>query len=927
MGGPASHRFGGNCLEVTVDGEVVEVPEGSTILEASRRAGKYVPTLCYHPQMDPVEKCRMCLVEVEGWPRRAPACFTKAHDGMVVATDTEALRASQRQNVELNLRDHDLTCWACEQDGMCGLQDVMYKLGIKEPRHGTLTPERRRPITKDNPFIQIDHNRCIMCAMCIKACDDVQVQGVLAIKGKGREALLLPKNNTFDDSGCVYCGQCVAVCPVEALQEVDAVGKGRDAEFEHIPVVCVYCGVGCRFDLATKGGQVIKIQTRAEYEPNGISTCVKGKFGYKFIADKRRLTVPLIKEDGKFREASWDEALDLIARRLGEVRDKYGGRAIGTLASSKCTNEENYVFQKWVRAALKTNTVDTCTRLCHSSSVAALRRALGSGAATGNIPDIQASDVLLISGSDTTVSHPVIGTRIKQAAKAGCKLVVVDPRRVEIATYAHLYLQPKPSTDIAWLNGLLHVIIRDGLVDQAFVDSRTEGFEAVKEAVKEYTPEKVESVTGIPAADLEEAARVYGQAKNATIFWSMGLSQSTHGVDNVLAVINLALACGQFGRPGAGLHPLRGQNNVQGASDFGALPDTFPDYQDVTKQANWEKFEKAWGVPLDRQLGLKSTQMLDAMNEGKLRAMYIMGENPLLSDADLDHSRKAYKKLDFMAVQDIFMTETAELADVVLPAAAWGEKEGTFSNTERRVQITRGGLPPPGQARLDWQIISDISTRMGYPMEFAGAEEIFNEAVTLMPQLAGMSYPRLEEAGLLWPCPTPGHPGTPNLYEDSFPVGRGKFVPVKHRLGVEVPDRQYPLVYTTGRTLFQWHTGSVTRKTDLELAASEPVAEINAADAVAADVRDGDWVWVETRRGKIKCRAALTDKVPEGVVFVPFHYSEAAANQLTPTYSDPVSGIPDFKFSAARIKLAERGEAGRKVWGWERMAHESRAKG
>jgi formate dehydrogenase alpha subunit len=914
-------------MKVNVDGIAVEVPEGTTILQAAKKAGKYVPTLCYHPQMDPVEKCRMCLVEVEGWPRRAPACFTKAHDGMEVRTDTEAIRASQRQNVELNLRDHDLTCWACEQDGMCDLQDVMYKLGIKEPKFGTLTPDRRKPVTKDNPFIQIDHNRCIMCNMCIKACDDIQVQNVLTVKGKGREAMILPKNSTFDDSGCTYCGHCVSVCPVEALQEVDAVGKGRDAEFEHIPVVCIYCGVGCRFDLATKNGQVIKVQTREEYQPLGVSTCVKGKFGYKFIGDKRRLTTPLIKENGAFREASWDEALDLVARRLGEIRDKHGGRSIGTLASSKCTNEENYVFQKWVRAVLKTNTVDTCTRLCHSSSVAALRKSLGSGASTGNTPDIQASDVLIITGSDTTVSHPVIGTRIKQAAKNGCKLIVVDPRRVEIATYAHMYLQPRPSTDIAWLNGMLHVIIRDGLVNQAFIDARTEGFEAVKESVKEYTPEKVESVTGIPAKDLEEAARAFGHAKNATIFWSMGLSQSTHGVDNILAVINLALACGQFGRPGAGLHPLRGQNNVQGSSDFGALPNTFPDYQNVNEEANWKKFEEAWGVPLDHALGLKSTQMVEAMLDGKLKAMYIMGENPLLSDAHLEHTRKAFEKLEFMAVQDIFMTETAELADVVFPAAAWGEKEGTYSNTERRVQITRGGLPIPGKARLDWKILCELSSRMGYPMAYENAEQIFDEAVKLMPQMAGMSYKRIADVGLMWPCPTPDHPGTPNLYAETFPVGRGKFVPVKHRLGIEVPDVDFPLVFTTGRSLFHWHTGSVTRKTDLELAASEAVAEVNEVDAVAADVADGDWVWVETRRGKIKCRAAVTDKVPEGVVFVPFHYAEAAANALTSTYADPISGIPDFKFSAARIRLAERGEAGRKVWGWERMAHESRAKG
>jgi formate dehydrogenase (NADP+) alpha subunit len=905
--------------KILLNGKHLDVPSGSTILDATKQTGDYVPTLCYHPQMSPLGNCRMCMVEVKGWPRMAPACYTKVNEGMEITTNSDTVKEAQRYNADLHLQNHDLTCWACEQDGLCELQDVIYKLGIKEPRFGTL--KKLKPIHKDNPFIQIDNNKCILCARCIEACDNVQVQGVLAIKGEGVNAMLLPKNTTFDDSGCVYCGHCVSACPVEALQEVDAVGKGRDAEFTHVPVVCVYCGVGCQFDLAVKDNRVVKIQTREEYKPNGISTCVKGKFGYGFLSDSRRLTKPLIKENGAFREASWEEALTLVASKLGKIRDTLGGRAIGTLSSSKCTNEENYVFQKWVRACLKTNSVDTCTRLCHSSSVAALRTALGDASATGDIEGISNGDLILITGSDTTVSHPVIGTRIKQAGKKGTTLIVVDPRRVEIAESADIYLQPKPSTDIAWLNGFLHVVIREGLVSKEFIDKRTEGYEAVKESVKDYTPQKVEEITGIPAKDLERAAIAYGKAKNATIFWSMGLSQSSHGVDNVHAVINLALACGQFGRSGSGLHPLRGQNNVQGSSDFGALPMAYPGYQDVNVEEHWKKFEKAWGVPLDHQLGLKSTQMVEEMHAGNLKGMFIMGENPIISDPDRHHTEAAFKKLEFMVVQDIFMTETAELADVVLPAAAWGEKEGTFVNTERRVAITQAGLIAPGEARLDWKIICEISTRMGYPMAYKGPAEIFDEATPLMPALAGLRYDRLAPNGILWPCPTLDHPGTRDLYTESFPVGRGKFQPVQHRLGIEVPDADYPLVYTTGRSLFHWHTGTVTRKTDLELPASEPVAEVNALDAEPKGIADGDWIWVETRRGKIRCRAALTEKVPEGVVFVPMHYAEASANTLTVTYSDPVSGIPDFKFCAARISLAEKGEAGRKVWGWERMVH------
>jgi len=910
--------------KVLVDGRSVEVPQGSTILDATKAAGAYVPTLCDHPQLRPLGSCRMCQVQVKGSPRLALACCVRVKEGMEVTTTAEGVKEAQRLQADTTIKRHDLTCWACEQDGACELEDVIYKLGIKEPRFGTL--KKLKPVHKDNPFIQIDNNKCILCNRCVEACDNLEVQGVLAIKGEGDDAQLLPKNTTFDDSGCVYCGICVSVCPVEALQEVDAVGKGRDAEFKHIPVVCVYCGVGCQFDLATKDNRVIKVQTRAQYEPNGVMTCVKGKFGYKFIADKRRLSRPLIKENGAFREAGWDEALDLVAARLTKVRDTDGPRAIGTLSSSKCTNEENYVFQKWVRACLRTNSVDTCTRLCHSSSVSALRVALGDASATGDIEGIPNSDVILITGSDTTVSHPVIGSLIKAAAKSRkTTLIVVDPRRVGIAESAHQFLQPRPSTDIAWLNGMLHVVIREGLINQAFIEARTEGFDALRESVKDYTPEKVEEITGIPAKDLERAAITYGKAKNATIFWSMGLSQSSHGVDNVYAVINLALACGQFGRSGAGLHPLRGQNNVQGSSDFGALPMAYPGYQDVNIPEHWEKFEKAWGVPLDHQLGLKSTQMVEEMAAGKLKAMYIMGENPILSDPDRAHTEAAFKKLEFLVVQDIFMTETAELADVVLPAAAWGEKEGTFVNTERRVAISEGGLTPPGEARLDWQIICDISTRMGYPMRYRTPAEIFDEAVPLMPAFAGLRYDRLGRKGILWPCPTPDHPGTRDLYEDTFPVGRGKFVPVKHRLGVEVPDKDFPLVYTTGRNLFHWHTGSVTRKTDLELPASEAVAEVNALDAEPLGIADGDWIFVETRRGKIRCRAAFSGKVPEGVVFVPMHYEEAAANSLTVTYSDPVSGIPELKFCAARISLAEKGEAGRRVWGWERMVR-SRAK-
>ncbi|HLB24839.1 MAG TPA: formate dehydrogenase subunit alpha, partial [Nitrospirota bacterium] len=627
-----------------------------------------------------------------------------------------------------------------------------------------------------------------------------------------------------------------------------------------------------------------------------------------------RLKQPLIRTNskkagaGEFREATWDEALTLIAKKFSKAREA-GPEGFAALSSARCTNEENYVFQKFARAVMGTNNVDHCARLCHASTVTGLAMAFGSGAMTNNIADFDNSDLFFVIGSNTTEAHPVIGIRLKRAVREGrAKLILADPRRIDLAEHAEIWLRQKPGTDVALLNGMMNVIVSEGLEDKKFIEGRTEGYDEFYKAVKDFTPEKASEITGVPADDIRRAARMFARAGAASTVYSMGITQHTTGVDNVLSVANLAMLTGQIGRPGAGVNPLRGQNNVQGACDLGALPNVYPGYQQVTDEKARARFEKAWGVKLPGKPGLTVTEIMESAYEGKIGTLYIMGENPVLSDPDSNHVKKALAKLDFLVVQDIFLTETGQFADVVLPALSWAEKDGTFTNTERRVQLVRAGIPPVGEAKTDWEIVSLIAGRMGMGEKFhyTGAGNIFREMAALTPQYAGIGYGRIEqEGGLQWPCPTPEHPGTPILHTEKFTRGLGKFHAVEFRQPAERPDRQYPYVLTTGRILQHYHTGTMTRRVKgLNHIVPEAFCELNPGDAARIRVVDGDFLKVASRRGEIKIKARVTERVAKGEVFIPFHFVEASANVLTAANVDPVAKIPEFKVSAVKVEKA-----------------------
>jgi len=891
-------------LNVTIDGIQVQAKEGSTILEAARSVGIEIPTLCYLKDLTPEASCRICLVEIAGNPKLFTACSTPVAEGNVIYTKSEKVIAARRSVLDLMLSTHNADCFSCAKNGDCQLQNLCYEYGVEKTSFEGVKNEY--PIDDSNEFFTYNPQQCILCQRCVNVCQKLHGQSAISVVNRGFKAKIsTPFDQLLRTSDCVSCGNCVSVCPVGALLPKSRV-RFRAFETRKVPTTCTYCGVGCQLELQVKDDTVVGAQPLYGEANKGL-LCVKGKFGYNFINHKDRLKHPLIRRDGQLQEATWDEAIGYIADKIKAIKAESGPDALAGLSSARCSNEDNYVFQKMMRAAIGTNNVDHCARLCHASTVAGLAITLGSGAMTNSIAEAADQDVIFVTGSNTTETHPVIGSLIRQAHRKGAKIIVAEPRRIPLCREADVFLQIKPGTNVALFNGMMNVIISEGLQDQKYIDERTEGYEALKDVVKDYTPEVVAEICGIDAEELKKAARLYAKADKAGIYYAMGVTQHSTGTEGVMGTSNLALLCGKIGKYGCGVNPLRGQNNVQGACDMGCLPTDFPAYQKVFNDAVREKFEKAWGVPLSGKPGLTVTEIMNAVEEGKVRGLYIMGENPMMSDPDLNHVEKALKACELLIVQDIFLTETAALADVVLPATTFAEKDGTFTNTERRVQRIRRAISPVGESRVDFEILSDVMAALGYENSFHTAEEVFAEMATVAPSYGGMSYARLEQLGSLqWPCPTADHPGTPILHVGKFSRGeRALFKPAPYRPSAETPDKDYPMIFTTGRILYHYHTSTMTGRVEgLMNISGRSYVEVNPADAAKLGILSGDAVKVSSRRGGVLAEARVTDIVPEGVLFMPFHFADGPANMLTNTAIDPTAKIPELKVCAARIEKA-----------------------
>lgn len=899
-------------IEFTLNGQTLAAAPGETILQAAKRAGVEIPHLCYKEGYRSDGNCRACMVEIKGERVLAPSCCRNPVPGMEVSSANP--RALHSQRLVLELLRSDMPEKSYKRDDELALWSR--RLGVIQPRF----PGREQPPADvSHPAMWVNLDGCIQCTRCVRACREEQGNDVIGYAFRGaHSSIVFDFGDPMGESSCVACGECVQACPTGAL--APAREAWMEAPDKSVDSVCPYCGVGCQLTFQVKGGRIRYVEGR-DGPANRGRLCVKGRFGFDYVHHAHRLKKPLIRKPGilktkdftvdparpleVFREASWEEALDLAAGRLKDIRDRLGPKALSGFGSAKGSNEEAYLFQKLVRTGFGSNNVDHCTRLCHASSVAALLEGIGSGAVSNPVMDVLEAEVIFLIGANPTVNHPVAATWIKNAVRRGAKLIVADPRRSELVRYASHFLQFKPDTDVALLNAMMHVIVTERLADQAFIRDRTLGFDDIVKNVRRFSPEKMAPVCGISAETIREVARIYAASKGSMILWGMGISQHVHGTDNARCLIALALMTGQIGRPGTGLHPLRGQNNVQGASDAGLIPMVFPDYQRVDNEQVRAQFEKLWGVPLDPKPGLTVVEIMDAVHRGEIRGMYVMGENPAMSDPDVDHARQALSELDWLVVQDIFLTETAYLADVVLPASAFPEKAGTFTNTDRLVQLGRQALEPPGDARQDLWIIQEMGRRLGLNWNYAGPRDVFDEMRQAMPSIAGITWERLEQQGAVtYPCEKEGDPGEPVVFTDDFPTrtGRARMVPAKLIGAAEQPDEEFPMVLITGRQLEHWHTGAMTRRSGvLDAIEPLPTASLNRADLSRLGVAPGEVITVASRRGVISLHARADDGTPEGAVFIPFCYHEAAANLLTNPVLDPFGKIPEFKYCAVRV--------------------------
>ncbi len=899
----------------SLNGETMEAYAGETILQVALRKGVEIPHLCYKENYRADGNCRACVVEIDGERTLAPSCCRFPKQDMVVNSDNDRAVHSQKMVLELLLSDMP------DQSGSPYNVDSEFdhwvrKLDIGKPRfEARLQPAR----DISHPAMAVNLDACIQCNRCVRACREEQVNDVIGYAFRGEHSkIVFDMGDPMGESTCVACGECVQACPTGALLPANNVAQ--IIPDKKVDSVCPYCGVGCLLTFNVKDNKICYVEGR-NGPANQSRLCVKGRFGFDYIHHQDRLSKPLIRRKGMaktpdlieredidkyFREASWDEALDIAALGLRRIRDLNGSKALAGFGSAKGSNEEAYLFQKLVRTGFGSNNVDHCTRLCHASSVAALLETIGSGAVSNQVADGTYAEVMIVIGARPNSNHPVAATFMKNAAERGSKLVVIEPYGSDLTLHASHFLQLRPATDVLLLNAIMHTIIEEGLENKDFIKSHTEGFAALKQNVKDYSPEKVSPICAIPVETIKDIARLYATANTAIIFWGMGISQHIHGTDNARCLISLALLCGQIGRPGTGLHPLRGQNNVQGASDVGLIPMMYPDYKAVNDRSVQQAFESYWNTSLDPEPGLSVIEVMRAIHAGDMHGLYIMGENPAMSDPNLTHSRKALSQLKHLVVQDIFFTETCSYADVILPASAFAEKTGTFTNTDRRVQLARQAVDPPGDSRQDLWIICDIAKRIGLNWSYESVEDVFDEIRKVTPSMAGITWQRLEiEDSLTYPLRKEGDPGQAIIFEGGiFPTddGKGRFVPADYIKPDELPNDDYPFVFITGRQLEHWHTGTMTRHSRV-LDAIEPYPSlfINPNDLHKFVAGENKTITVESRRGKITVAARPDEHMQEGVVMMSFAFREAAANLITNDALDPFGKIPEFKYCAVRL--------------------------
>ncbi|WP_334118432.1 formate dehydrogenase subunit alpha [Limnobacter sp.] len=905
-----------NILGFQLNGKNVQALPGETLLQVAQREGIEVPHLCNKAGLEPAGNCRACVVEVEGERTLAASCCRQAAAGMVVYTDSDRAVAAQTMVLELLYSDMPAQPLAIPLKTDNELAHWCRKMGIEGTR---FEPRSAVPVDLSHPAITVNMDHCIQCTRCVRACREVQVNDVIGLAYRGEHAaIVFDQGDALADSTCVACGECVQACPTGALSPAKAAAHQQPDKT--VDSVCPYCGVGCQLTYHVKDNTILRVEGR-NGPANESRLCVKGRYGFDYVHHAQRLTHPLVRREGvpknpvdlldpeqvntAFRQATWDDALALVTSTLSHIKTTHGCNALAGFGSAKCSNEEAYLFQKLIRTGFGTNNVDHCTRLCHASSVAALLEGIGSGAVSNPVMDVGQAEVIFVIGANPTVNHPVGATWIKNAVKKGAKLIVADPRRSDLARHATHFLQFKADSDVALLNALQHVIIDENLINPEFIAARTEGFNELKANVASCTPEAMAPICGISPDELRAVARLYAKSKASIILWGMGISQHTHGTDNARCLISLALITGQIGRPGTGLHPLRGQNNVQGASDAGLIPMMYPDYQHVCNPDAHQRFEALWNTRLSNRPGLTVVETIQAILAGTVKGMYILGENPAMSDPDLNHARKALAALDFLVVQDIFLTETATFADVVLPASAFPEKTGTFTNTDRLVQLGQQAIDPPGQARQDLWIIQSIARGLGLNWNYNSVEEVFDEMRHAMHSIEGITWQRLQrEHAVVYPCAHEGDLGEPVVFTERFPTpsGKARLVPAQYRGAAETPNAEFPFVLITGRQLEHWHTGSMTRRASvLDALEPEPTALLHPGDLEALNIAAGSTIRLQSRRGEVQLFARADAGTPPGHVYVPFCYAEAAINKLTHAALDPDGKIPEFKYCAIAV--------------------------